>query len=157
MDANERENEELLVLGIKKNPPLHVARTCSPIPSLENSVPSFALVGRCGLAAPTLPVAGASCSRPSMERPAPCFEQSMNATILFFCLQVFCLPSVHLRNQWSNIRNERGERRAWRLESAATIEEVSRKMRDTAGGTPALPLKKRRIIRADLWDKVPCH
>ena len=74
-----------------------------------------------------------------MERPAPCFEQCMNATILFFCLQVFCLPSVHLRNQWSNIRNERGERRAWRLESAATIEEVSRKMRDTASETLALP------------------
>jgi hypothetical protein len=42
------------------------------------------------------------------------------------------------------------------LESAATIEEVSLKMRDTAGGTPALPLKKRRLIRADLLQKGPC-
>jgi hypothetical protein len=42
------------------------------------------------------------------------------------------------------------------LESAATIEEVSLKMRDTAGGTPALPLKKQRLIRADLLEKGPC-
>jgi AraC-like DNA-binding protein len=38
------------------------------------------------------------------------------------------------------------------LESAATIEEVSRKMRDTAGGTPALPLKKRLVLRPIIRD-----
>jgi hypothetical protein len=31
------------------------------------------------------------------------------------------------------------------------VQEVSRKMRDTAGGTPALPFNMRLIIRADLW------
>ena len=76
----------LLVIGywlleLKKKPPLHVAGNCSPSPSLEHSVPSFAPVGRCGLAAPTLPVAGASCSRPSMERPAPCFEWPLKKQI----------------------------------------------------------------------------
>jgi hypothetical protein len=32
-----------------------------------------------GPAAPFLPVAGASCSSPSMERPAHCFEQCMTS------------------------------------------------------------------------------
>ena len=42
---------------------------------------------------PVLHVAGASCSRPSMERPAPCFEQPKHLLLFssFFCLEVFCL------------------------------------------------------------------
>jgi hypothetical protein len=31
MDANERENEELLVLGIKKYPPLHMVGLAVPV------------------------------------------------------------------------------------------------------------------------------
>ena len=49
----------------------------------------------------------------------------------------------------------------WRFKSAATIEELSRKMRDTASETPALPneeadssITKHSIT--DLWDKGPC-
>ena len=51
--------------------------------------------------------------------------------------------------------------KAWRLESAATIEEVSRKMRDTASETLALPHEEAassitKHLIADLWDKGPC-
>ena len=47
------------------------------------------------------------------------------------------------------------------MESVATIEEVSRKMRDTASETLALPYEEATSsitthLITDLWDKGPC-
>jgi hypothetical protein len=60
------------------------------------------------------------------------------------CLSLICVCPLNTHN--AGFQGSSGQRRgrgAARPHRPTGVEEVSRKMRDTAGGTPALPLKKR--------------